>query len=279
MLHSRNLTWKEVFSKDTGVAYLLSIGTLWKRELVRFFRQRSRIFGALGTPLIFWLFLGSGLGDSFRAPASGGEMNYLEFFFPGTILMVILFTTIFSSFSIIEDRKEGFLLSVLVAPVPRSAIVLGKILGSATLAAIQGMLLLLASPLVGIPITLLQFVAAGAVLFLISLCLSSLGFLTAWKSESTQGFHSIMNTLLIPMWLLSGAIFPLEGAFPWIKWIMQVNPLTYSLIAIRKILYDQNLSITSSSLNNSLLITIGFGITLFCISLWVVRHGKVRGLE
>ncbi len=275
------MTWQEHFSKDTPVTFLLSVATLWKRELVRFVRQRSRIFGALGTPLIFWLFLGSGLGDSFQSPFPANEMNYLEFFFPGTILLVVLFTTIFSSFSIIEDRKEGFLLSVLVAPVSRSAIVLGKILGSATLATIQGMLLMLAGPLVGIPLTILSFVSGSAVLFLIALSLSSLGFVTAWKSESTQGFHSIMNMLLIPMWLLSGAIFPAQGAFPWVRWIMQVNPLTYSLIAIRRILYGTDLTadIGYSTFTGSLLITIAFGLAVFWLSFWTVQRGKVRGLE
>src|SRR5688500_16516645 len=111
--------------------FLLAMITLWRREMVRFLRQRSRIVGALGSPLIFWLLLGSGVGSSFRSAAgpASPSMDYMEYFFPGTITLVLLFTAIFSTISIIEDRKEGFLQAVLVAPIPRSAFVLGKLLG------------------------------------------------------------------------------------------------------------------------------------------------------
>jgi len=168
------------------MTFLLSVGTLWKRELVRFLRQRSRIFGALGTPILFWLFIGSGLGSSFQLPTSNSEMNYLEFFYPGTILLIVLFTSIFSSLSIIEDRKEGFLLSVLVAPVSRYAIVLAKILGSTTLAFAQAFLLILLMPLLGIPLDAWKLFTLSSALLLISFCLSGLGFATAWKTESSR---------------------------------------------------------------------------------------------
>src|SRR5262245_36006590 len=117
---------------------LLPVLTLWQREVVRFLRQRSRVIGALGSPLVFWLLLGSGFGSSFRP--SSGQLNagYLEYFFPGTVLMILLFTSIFSNISVIEERREGFLLSVLVAPVSRLSLVLGKILGVTTLALLQG---------------------------------------------------------------------------------------------------------------------------------------------
>jgi ABC-2 type transport system permease protein len=107
--------------------FLLAMTSLWRREMVRFLRQRSRVVGALGSPLIFWLLIGSGVGSSFRL--SGSDMGYMEYFFPGTVVLILLFTSIFSTISIIEDRKEGFLQAVLVAPVPRSAFVLGKLLG------------------------------------------------------------------------------------------------------------------------------------------------------
>jgi len=118
---------------------MLPAFTLWWREVVRFYRQRARVAGVILSPLLFWIVIGSGFGTSFRSGESAGQQHYLDYFFPGALVMIILFTSIFTMMSVIEDRNEGFLLSVLVAPVPRSAIVLGKVLGGTTLAAIQGL--------------------------------------------------------------------------------------------------------------------------------------------
>jgi ABC-2 type transport system permease protein len=260
---------------------LLAVATLWKRELVRFVRQRSRVFGTLATPLIFWVFLGSGLGSSFSLPGSLRSMNYLEYFYPGTILLIILFTTIFASLSIIDDRKEGFLLSVLVAPVSRSAIVMGKILGGATIAFVQGFLLLLLAPLVGISLDLWKVVAVSGALLLASLSLSGLGFATAWKTESMEGYHNVMNVVLFPMWLLSGALFPAAGAFTWVRWVMVINPATYVLALLRHLLYDPSTTagMDLPSLWVSTIVTALFGLAVFLISLGLVRHSRVRGME
>lgn len=226
--------------------FLLAVATLWQRELVRFFRQKGRVVGALGTPLVFWILIGSGFGRSFRMPGSGQteEINYLEYFFPGTVILIVLFTAIFSTISLIEDRREGFLLSVLVAPVSRPTIVLGKVLGGTTLAFLQGLVFVLLAPLVGIPLGGRQALMVLGILFLIAFALTGLGFSIAWQSESTQGFHAIMNLVLIPMWLLSGALFPITGASPWIRWVMKLNPLTYGMAALRHILYAGNPSAT-----------------------------------
>src|SRR3982751_6762074 len=126
--------------------------SLCHRELVRFLRQRHRIIGALATPIVFWLLIGAGMNRSFKSDVPGGE-NYLHYFFPGTVLMILLFTAIFSTISVIEDRREGFLQGVLVAPVSRMSIVLGKILGGTVLAFGQGLLFLLLAPLVGVSMT------------------------------------------------------------------------------------------------------------------------------
>jgi ABC-2 type transport system permease protein len=215
---------------------LLGTLTLWQRELVRFLRQRSRIVGALGTPLLFWLLLGSGVGGSFALEVPEGSVGYLEYFFPGTVVMILLFTSIFSTISIIEDRREGFLQSVLVAPVSRSAIVLGKMSGSTTLALVQGLLFMVMAPWViglspaRIPLTVL-------VLGLVAFGLTGLGYVIAWSMDSTQGFHAIMNLFLIPMWLLSGAVFPASGAPVWLQWVIASNPLTYGVGALRWSLY------------------------------------------
>ena len=215
----------------------LAVLTLWQRELVHFTRHRSRVLGALGTPLVFWLLIGSGIGTSFRHGAAPAGTSYLEYFFPGTVLLVVLFTSIFCMMSVIEDRHQGFLLSVLVAPLPRFTLPLGKILGGATLAAGQGLLFVLLAPAAGLELAPAQFALIGAVLFLVALALTSLGFVVAWKLDSVQGFHAVVNLFLIPMWLLSGALFPASGAAGWVQWSMKLNPLTYGLAALRRLFY------------------------------------------
>jgi ABC-2 type transport system permease protein len=228
------------------MTYLRAVWGLWVRDIVRFVRQRSRIIGALGSPVVFWFLIGSGLGRSFQAgPDAALEGGYLEYFFPGTLALIILFTAIFSTISVIEDRREGFLQGVLVAPVRRSAIVLGKIAGGTTLAVAQAALFLLLAPLARVPITPATVVPLAGVLLLVAVGLTGLGFLIAWNMESTQGFHAIMNLFLVPMWLLSGALFPESGAAGWVRVIMAINPLTYGVDAIRLVLFGHAASAPS----------------------------------
>jgi ABC-2 type transport system permease protein len=249
-------------------AFLLPTASLWYLEVVRFLRQRSRVAGALGSPLVFWLLLGSGFGSSFR-PASGpSNAGYLEYFFPGTVLMILLFTSIFSNISVIEERREGFLLSVLVAPVSRLSLVLGKTLGVTTLAVLQGGLFVSLAPLLGIALHWTQWLSLIAIIALIALGLTGLGFAFAWKLDSIQGFHALMNVLLIPMWLLSGAVFPLTGASAWVRVIMMINPMTYAMSALRQLLYsgDPNALTEICSLPIAILVTAVFGISTMVAS-------------
>ncbi|HXE55249.1 MAG TPA: ABC transporter permease [Tepidisphaeraceae bacterium] len=217
---------------------LLPAMSLCRRELVRFLRQRHRIVGALGTPIVFWLLLGLGMGHSFQGIGVPGGGNYLQFFFPGTMLMILLFTAIFSTISIIEDRREGFLQSVLVAPVPRMAIVLGKVLGGTVLAFIQGLIFLLLAPLVGLHLGVSGFVESCVMMFIVSFALTGLGFCIAWRMSSTQGFHAIMNLFLMPLWFLSGALFTPQTAWSGLRWVMRVNPLSYGLAGFQRALFD-----------------------------------------
>src|SRR6202051_349451 len=216
---------------------LLPAFTLWWREIVRFYRQKSRVVGVLASPLLFWVVIGSGFGTSFRSGAGQGEQHYMDYFYPGALIMIVLFTSIFAMMSLIEDRKEGFLLTVMVAPVPRSAIVLGKVLGGTTLAAIQGMIFLIFAPFAGVHLNPLQVLLTSVVVFLVAFALTALGFAIAWPMDSTQAFHGIINLFLIPLWLLSGAMFPLAGASGWMRLLMRINPLTYGVEALRVLLY------------------------------------------
>lgn len=242
--------------------------TLWWREIVRFYRQRSRIVGALATPILFWILLGSGFAESFRAEGGPEGVGYAEYFYPGAMTMVVLFTAIFSTISVIEDRKEGFLQAVLVAPVARSTVVLGKILGGATLALGQALLLLVAAPLVGLDLGVGDFIAVTLILAIIAFGLTTLGFMIAWRMDSTQGFHAIMNLVLIPMWLLSGAFFPAAGASGWLRLLMTLNPLTYGMAALRRCLYPAGVTVGPDvpGLAFALAVTVAFAVIAFLIA-------------
>ena len=241
------------------------IATLWQREMVRFYRQPSRVIGALGSPFIFWLLIGSGIGTSFR---SGGAQpqNYLEYFFPGTILLILLFTSIFSTISLIEDRRQGFLQGILIAPIPRYSFVLGKILGGTTLAFLQGVLFLLLGPWAGIKIHFSNWPAIAGALFIAAFALTALGFFIAWRFQSVQGFHAVMNLFLIPIWILSGALFPPSGASNWLRVVMIYNPLSYSLALIRASLFGSPALEPFPAVSLSVAVTLVFGFTCFALS-------------
>jgi ABC-2 type transport system permease protein len=253
---------------------LLPALTLWWREIVRFYRQTTRVIGVLASPLVFWLVIGSGFGTSFRSGGGPGQQHYLDYFYPGTLIMIVLFTSIFTMMSVIEDRKEGFLLSVLVAPVPRSAIVLGKVLGGTTLSAMQGMIFLCLAPLRGIHLDVTQILLVSAVVILVSFALTALGFAIAWPMDSAQAFHGIINLFLIPMWLLSGALFSLEGASGWIRVLMRLNPLTYGVDALRGLLYPGTK--TSFTLPEAMATLLLFSLVMFGLA-FLMANRRSRG--
>ena len=218
---------------------MLAVFSLARREVVRFVRQPSRLIGALAQPCLFWLLLGSGLSASFRPPGTAPGTGYLQYLYPGILALVLLFTAIFATISVVEDRRAGFLQGVLVAPVSRTAIVVGQSLGGTILAVGQGLLYLVLAPVAGLALGPAQVVAATAVMLLVAFGLTNLGLLIAWRMESTQGFHAIMNLILIPIWLLSGAFFPATGVAAPLAWVMRLDPLTYGLAALRACLQPE----------------------------------------
>jgi ABC-2 type transport system permease protein len=244
---------------------MLAVSTLWQREIVRFVRQRSRLVGALVQPVVFWVLLGGGLSASFRPPGAPAGTGYLEYFFPGTIALVLLFTAIFATIAVVEDRRSGFLQGVLVAPVARRTIVLGQALGGTTLAVAQGLLFLALAPVAGVPLTVASALATGATMALVAFGLTNLGLVIAWRMESTQGFHAVMNLLLLPIWFLSGAFFPATGAPTVLQWAMTVDPLTYGLAALRTCLYLGSAATPADvpALGLSLAVTALFGLATF----------------
>ena len=256
------------------VGIVLPSISLWWREIVRFYRQRSRVVGVIASPLLFWVVIGSGFGTSFRSSGAGGQ-HYLDYFFPGALIMIVLFTAIFTMMTVIEDRKEGFLLSVLVAPVSRSVIVLGKVLGGATLATFQGLIFLVFAPFLGIHFTVLSFLLTVIVIFLVAFSLTALGFIIAWPMDSTGGFHAVINLFLIPLWLLSGSMFPLSGASIWIRAIMRINPLTYGTDALRMLLFPAELA-ANSPLGTNLLILALFAFVMFALCFMVANRRTTK---
>jgi len=251
----------------------LAVVSLWWRELVRFYRQRGRVAGVILSPLVFWLVIGSGFGASFRSGQA--DQRYLEYFYPGALIMIVLFTSIFTMMSVIEDRKEGFLLSVLVAPISRSAIVLAKVLGGTTLSAVQGLIFLVFAPAVDVRFGVAQFSLIVLITFLVSFCLTALGFAVAWKMESAQGFHAVVNLLLIPLWLLSGALFPIAGASGWIRALMRVNPLTYGVEALRATLFPAMAS-PRFPLGSSIAVLAVFSAVVFIVAFLLASRRSTK---
>jgi ABC-2 type transport system permease protein len=260
----------------TGSHTWLAVASLWWRELVRFYRQRSRVAGVILSPLVFWLVIGSGFGTSFRSGSgAGGGQHYLEYFYPGALIMIVLFTSIFTMMSVIEDRKEGFLLSVLVAPISRSAIVLAKVLGGTTLSALQGLIFLVFAPAVGVHFGFAQFGLIVLITSLVSFCLTALGFAVAWQMDSAQGFHAVVNLFLIPLWLLSGALFPIAGASGWIRVLMRINPLTYGLEALRAALFPEMAS-PQFPLGSSIAVLAVFSAVVFAVAFLLANRRSTK---
>ncbi len=243
--------------------------TLWLREITRFRRQRSRVIGSFLQPLVFWLLLGAGLNASFRPAGMPAGINYFQYLYPGFIVLVLLFTAIFSTISTVEDRREGFLQGVLVAPISRQMIVIGQAMGGTTLAWIPSCIFLVLAPLAGIKLTLTAVVVSALIMAIIAFSLTCIGLIIAWRIESTQGFHAIMNLILIPIWLLSGAFWPLSGAPAAVGWLMRLDPLTYGVAALRAALYFGHPSGAANSLPSvipSTLIASTFALTMYLLA-------------
>ncbi len=262
--------------------------TLWRREMVRFFRQRNRVVSALVTPAILWVMISAGLNSAVALPtsealtesdAAGGVALGYQYFFTGAVTMILLFTAIFSTISVIEDRREGFLQGVLVAPAPRLAIAMGKVLGGATIATIHGAVFLLLWPVVaGVEdwgATLLSMGLSLVAMFVVAMALTGLGLCIAWPMTSTAGFHAIMMVFLMPMWFLSGAVFPLSGAPVWMRVVMWANPLTYGHWTIEGVLSgqyrDSNFAVGAG-------VTLGFTVVIVALATRLITRPRKDGL-
>jgi len=243
---------------------MIAIWVLARREMIRFVRQPMRFVSSLAQPFFFWIFLGTGFSKVFVL--DGTSMDYREFAYPGIILMLMLFSSIFSTITLIEDRNMGFLQGVIVAPVSRASIVCGKLIGGTLIALFQVLIFLLFIPMTGINLSLLNFIVLLCFCSLIGIGFTGMGFYVAWRSETVASYHAIMSVVFIPMWLLSGALFPSTGVATWLVWLMSVNPVTYAMRGLRTVFYSKPIDLLDDvSFMFSLLIT--FGWALFTVSM------------
>uniref|UniRef100_A0A7C1JN81 Transport permease protein n=1 Tax=Thermomicrobium roseum TaxID=500 RepID=A0A7C1JN81_THERO len=215
---------------------LIGIFTLWQRDLLRYWRDRTRIAGGLAQPLLFLIIFGAGLSP-WMGTLGGATVgpDYLQFLYPGIIGMSVLFSSIFSAVSVVWDREFGFLKELLVAPIPRWAIVIGKALGGSTTSMLQGLLLLLLAPLIGVRLQLGTILLLIPLLFLLAFSLSSIGLVIAARMRSTEGFGLVMNFLVTPLLFLSGALYPLNNLPTWLTVLTRIDPVTYGIDAIRRV--------------------------------------------
>jgi ABC-2 type transport system permease protein len=222
---------------------LRAIYIIWYRDVLRYWRDRSRLLASLAQPLLFLVVFGTGLssalsgaGGGFAGPgAAGAGLTYTQFIFPGIIGMSVLFSAIFGAMSIVWDREFGFLKEVLVAPIDRSAVAIGKSLGGATQAMVQGLILLILAPVIGVKLTLGSVLALLPLVFVLAFALSAMGVAIASRMRSMQGFQVVINFLMMPMFFLSGALFPLSGLPVWMTVLTRLDPAAYGMDPLRRV--------------------------------------------
>src|SRR3989475_8503837 len=228
---------------DTRMASLRAIYISWYRDLLRYWGDRWRLVASLAQPLLFLIVFGSGLSSALgRGTLFGtsGGISYIQFMYPGIIGMAILFTAIFGAMSIVWDREFGFLKEVLVAPIDRSAVAIGKALGSTTQAMIQGLILLVLAPFVGVKLSFLTIVELIPLAAVLAFGLSTFGVALASSMKSLQGFQVVMNFLMMPMFFLSGALFPLTNLPGWMTVLTRLDPASYGIDPLRRVVLSDS---------------------------------------
>jgi ABC-2 type transport system permease protein len=261
---------------------LLAIYIVWRRDLLRYWRDRARVVFSFVQPLLYLVVFGSGLssalGGGFAAGLGGGSISYTQFIYPGVVSMTILFTSIFGAMSIVWDREFGFMRELLVAPIDRSAIAVGKTLGGATQALLQGVIVLVLAPFLGVTMTLSTVVELLGLMAVLAFGLSAFGVAVGSRMRSMQGFQVVMNFLMMPMFFLSGALFPLVGLPGWMTVLTRLDPASYGVDPIRRVLlgasgfpvermamtiFDQTVPIFAETA-----IVIAFGLAAMAIAAW-----------
>lgn len=254
--------------------HLRAVYTIWYRDLLRFWRDRMRMIGSIVFPLLFLFIFGSGLSS--RMGFLGPGIDFTQFMFPGIIGMTVLMSSFMAGVSVVWDREFGFLKEVLVAPISRTSVAVGKTLGSATVALPQGILILLLAPLIGVSLSALTVLALLPLMFLLAASMGSLGVLLATRIRSMQAFQVVMQMLMFPMMFLSGVFFPVEGLPSWMNVLVKINPATYGIAPIRQAVLGSapdspfNISVLGHTMSiwDNVIVMAVFGIVMTLLAIW-----------
>jgi ABC-2 type transport system permease protein len=214
--------------------FLLALATIWQREVIRYVRDRTRVVSTLIQPVIFLFVFGTGLAETLASGNLG--VDYIVFMYPGTIAMTIMGVGFFATISTVWDRQFGFLKEILVAPIPRTAIALGKTAGAATMASVQGLILLAMAPVIGVALHAGHIPLLIAYMLMLSFAVTGLGLFVASMMKTTESFGLLVQMLIFPMFFLSGAFFPLTAVPTWMAVLSYSNPLTYGVDAFRQVI-------------------------------------------
>ena len=253
---------------------LLGIYTIWYRDLLRFWHDKMRMVGSIALPLLFLFVLGSGLSS--RMGMFGEGVDFAQFIYPGIIAMTVMMTSFMAGVSIVWDREFGFLKEVLVAPISRVSVATGKALGSATVALLQGLIILLFAPLIGVSLSLGTVLALIPLMFLLAGAMGSLGILLATRIRSMEAFQAVMQMLMFPMIFLSGVFFPMQGLPPWMGVLVKFNPATYGVAPIREVVLGSapdspfNIIIFGHTMSiwENIMVLAGFGVVMILLAMW-----------
>ena len=252
-----------------------SIWVIAYRELVRFVQDRPRMISSFSMPIIFLLIFGAGFGRLIGQMMPG--VNYIQFMYPGILAMTVLMTSVMSGVSIVWDREFGFLKEVLVSPLNRSGVLAGKAVGAATIAIIQGAIMLVLAPIVNVPINLGTVLALLPLLLILSLSLSGLGLLIGARMRSQQGFQIMMQLVIFPVMFLSGIFFPVSGVATWLAVLSKLNPVTYGIDAIRQVFLGTEVAgVTvfghTMGIVDSAIVVAMVGVVLLTTAIWVFNR-------
>ena len=253
---------------------LRGVYTIWYRDILRFWHDKMRMIGSITFPLLFLFVFGSGLSARMGFLAPG--IDFTQFMFPGIIGMTLLMSSFMAGVSVVWDREFGFLKEVLVAPISRASVAVGKTLGAATVALLQGMLILLFAPLIGVSLSAWTLLALLPLMFLLAASIGSLGVLLATRIRSMEAFQAVMQMLMFPMVFLSGVFFPLQGLPAWMNILVKINPATYGIAPIRQVIlgttpgapFGINLLGHTMSLWDNVAVLAVFGAAMVLLAMW-----------
>jgi ABC-2 type transport system permease protein len=253
---------------------LRGVYTIWYRDILRFWHDKMRMVGSIAFPLLFLFVFGSGL--SARMGSLGPGIDFTQFIFPGIVGMMVLMSSLMAGISLVWDREFGFLKEVLVAPISRTSVAVGKTLGSATTALFQGIFILLLAPLIGVSLSAGTVLALLPLMLLLSVAMGSLGILLATRIKSMQAFPVVMQMLVFPMIFLSGVFFPVEGLPAWMNVLVKLNPATYGIAPIRQVMLgaspDSPFAISllghTMSLWDNIAVIAAFGVVMILLAMW-----------